>query len=97
VRFLLIDINLTLESMFNPEEQGLDPESRNSLQRLSYEITEGESELCAICQHDFADNDELLKLRCHHQFHEVCLGPWLDRNTTCPLCKQDQNVYGHID
>lgn len=31
---------------------------------------------CTICQHCFADNDEVYVLPCKHCFHGNCVAPW---------------------
>jgi hypothetical protein len=31
----------------------------------------------------------VLKLHCRHLFHEGCLGPWLTKSLTCPMCKAE--------
>jgi len=33
--------------------------------------------------------EPLLRLRCGHTFHALCLNAWLDRQSTCPLCRAD--------
>lgn len=45
---------------------------------------------CAICIEDFQDEEALRILPCHHEFHQVCIDPWLlTRKRSCPICKQD--------
>mmetsp|Transcript_5891 Transcript_5891/g.17747 ORF Transcript_5891/g.17747 Transcript_5891/m.17747 type:complete len:105 (-) Transcript_5891:134-448(-) len=41
-------------------------------------------DVCSICQDSM---EGPLKLRCGHMFCEECIGEWLDRDTTCPLCR----------
>lgn len=53
--------------------------------------------ICAICQVDFRDRDELRVLPCQHMFHRRCVDKWLVGSTSapelhtnsCPLCKAD--------
>jgi hypothetical protein len=42
---------------------------------------------CVICLGPMSSNDELLKVRCGHMFHKVCLIPWLVQKQECPLCR----------
>lgn len=39
---------------------------------------------CSICQDDLRDP---LKLSCGHIFCGQCIGEWLDREATCPMCR----------
>ena len=41
---------------------------------------------CAICLESMKDNQETKILRCGHEFHTLCITPWLRKNT-CPLCR----------
>lgn len=77
--------------------QGLDPASYGSLERVAFDSASNETEsiFCPICQQDTQEADELLKLRCSHFFHESCLKPWFETNTTCPLCKHNQSTVLH--
>jgi len=50
---------------------------------------------CAICLEPLAtvvDEDllaaGLLQLPCRHTFHALCAEPWLQREVTCPLCRE---------
>ncbi|XP_066318703.1 E3 ubiquitin-protein ligase ATL6-like [Miscanthus floridulus] len=43
---------------------------------------------CSVCLLEFDDNDALRLLpTCPHSFHPECIGLWLERHSTCPLCR----------
>eukprot|EP00929_Paragymnodinium_shiwhaense_P008620 TRINITY_DN112577_c0_g1_i1.p1 TRINITY_DN112577_c0_g1~~TRINITY_DN112577_c0_g1_i1.p1 ORF type:complete len:386 (-),score=75.30 TRINITY_DN112577_c0_g1_i1:106-1263(-) len=44
---------------------------------------------CAICLECYEQDDRIAFLPCRHRFHEGCVSSWLNRDTVCPLCKQD--------
>lgn len=45
-------------------------------------------EACAICLEDYNNGDMLRRLPCKHEFHMVCIDPWLTKwGTFCPVCK----------
>ena len=50
---------------------------------------------CSICTDDLntpkkccikKNNNKILS--CNHEYHTLCIDMWLDKNTTCPLCRQ---------
>lgn len=47
------------------------------------ELTAGIQE-CSICQDEFRSP---LRLTCGHIFCGSCIGEWLDREATCPMCR----------
>lgn len=43
---------------------------------------------CPICREDIR---ELIYVTiCAHQFHPKCISNWLNRNNTCPICREPQ-------
>ncbi|KAM3354168.1 hypothetical protein ACQJBY_025048 [Aegilops geniculata] len=43
---------------------------------------------CAVCLLEFGDDDSLRLLpACPHAFHPECIGLWLAKHVTCPLCR----------
>ena len=68
---------------------------------LYKEIQQYEIKTCAICQEDFSENQNVIKLTpCNHLFHSTnsdCLENasirnWLEKYNHCPLCKQKIKV-----
>ena len=73
--------------------------ARFSLQRSRLRYTQ---ETCAVCLEDLAcstetqrknetdqtKNTRLHVLLCGHAYHPECVSPWLDKERTCPVCKQ---------
>lgn len=49
----------------------------------------GEMDCCAICIEIFRPADVVRLLPCRHEFHKLCIDPWLLENRTCPMCKMD--------
>lgn len=52
--------------------------------------TEG-FEMCVICQFEFEENDDIVKLKvCEgHGFHQACIKNWINLNNKCPLCSTE--------
>ena len=42
---------------------------------------------CIICIADMEINTKGLLIPCGHMFHESCIKEWLEKNSTCPICK----------
>eukprot|EP00929_Paragymnodinium_shiwhaense_P015772 TRINITY_DN123877_c0_g1_i1.p1 TRINITY_DN123877_c0_g1~~TRINITY_DN123877_c0_g1_i1.p1 ORF type:complete len:365 (-),score=55.14 TRINITY_DN123877_c0_g1_i1:202-1296(-) len=42
---------------------------------------------CAICRDGFDAESSLRKLPCGHEFHGGCIVPWLQGQSTCPICR----------
>lgn len=47
---------------------------------------------CSICLEDFSENKENIILECKHIYHEDCIIGWLNKDTSCPLCRSSSLV-----
>lgn len=62
--------------------------NRRSVEKknIMYEI--GSSpRTCSICLEDFTENTPLIQLNCNHMYHPDCINGWLQRQSSCPLCR----------
>lgn len=56
-----------------------------------------EAECCAVCIEPYKANDVVRLLPCRHEFHKICVDPWLLEHRTCPMCKMDiLKHYGYV-
>lgn len=44
---------------------------------------------CTICQHCFAEDDQVYVLPCQHCFHDQCVATWFKVSKVCPVCKYE--------
>lgn len=44
---------------------------------------------CTTCMDTFNLDEEVAQLNCNHIFHKLCITPWLERQKTCPICRQE--------
>lgn len=43
---------------------------------------------CSICLCELnEESGDIYGLPCSHSFHSDCIGPWANKNNTCPLCR----------
>lgn len=43
---------------------------------------------CSICLEEIKEDQKITVIRsCQHGFHETCLEPWLQKNSSCPNCR----------
>lgn len=69
---------------------GLNEQQISDLPKKTFRRTRSSRhDSCHVCLLDFQNAEKLLRLpKCGHEFHPDCLKPWVDRHTTCPVCRQ---------
>jgi len=78
-------INTELEVWYSAWQSAYNEELRTTPATGSV----GMAEICSICTEDFVHREDTgFQLSCNHQFHQLCLKPWIKDSYTCPLCRQ---------
>jgi len=67
---------------------GLSPRQLAALRIETLSEPPAEEQRCCICCCEYVVGDRQMTLACGHNYHPECIGPWLARKTTCPMCKQ---------
>ncbi|XP_052227550.1 uncharacterized protein LOC127842209 isoform X2 [Dreissena polymorpha] len=67
------------------------PQMLNLPPRVQLVMAQGacseEEEICVIC-HDSISQEPVKELDCKHVFHSQCISKWVERERTCPTCRQ---------
>ncbi|KAI8061387.1 hypothetical protein BDF21DRAFT_403177 [Thamnidium elegans] len=62
----------------------------DSIASIAIKIDTPVNNMCVICLEAFKIGDEVRELPCHHEYHTICIDPWLtSKSCECPLCKFD--------
>jgi len=51
--------------------------------------TSGDTPKCLICQGEYELNEIIKTLPCSHEYHNICIDPWLRDHNFCPLCHEE--------
>ncbi|KAL9973545.1 hypothetical protein ACROYT_G020016 [Oculina patagonica] len=54
---------------------------------VSKKTEDDETDSCAVCLDGYKAGDVVRILPCQHEFHKLCIDPWLVEHRTCPMCK----------
>ena len=46
------------------------------------------SGMCSICQDVISVGENIMILKCNHNYHSECLDPWICKTNTCPDCRK---------
>ncbi|PIA54702.1 hypothetical protein AQUCO_00900934v1 [Aquilegia coerulea] len=63
-------------------------EKNQDFTRVDGNMKPSEDELtCSVCLEQVNVGELIRSLPCLHQFHAICIDPWLRQQGTCPVCK----------
>jgi len=87
---LLIDTGNWDQAEFSSLFNDRPPTSKEFIDSLPERLVrDEEEEECPVCLKHFDQDDELKSLPCGHEFHTTCLMPWLNKTSSCPLCRHE--------
>ena len=52
-----------------------------------YENPVSNRSFCSICFEDYEQGISIIKLKCNHIFHKLCLEHWVKEQIYCPICR----------
>ncbi|CAL9056948.1 E3 ubiquitin-protein ligase SDIR1 isoform X1 [Musa acuminata AAA Group] len=71
-------------------------QKRQESSKLDGDLKTPEDELtCSVCLEQVSVGELIRSLPCLHQFHAICIDPWLRQQGTCPVCKHRVNSGWH--
>ncbi|KAK6627839.1 hypothetical protein RUM44_010318 [Polyplax serrata] len=65
------------------------PASKEFVKNLKRETMHDTGKQCPVCLIDSKNGDVMISLKCSHCFHSDCILPWLNKTSTCPVCRYD--------
>ncbi|CAL9207985.1 unnamed protein product [Musa hybrid cultivar] len=91
--------NITIETLICQQSEhtisGLEPVLVAAIPTMKYKceaFSSGEDAQCSICLGEYKEKEVLRVMPfCHHNFHLVCIDLWLQKQTTCPICRLPLN------
>jgi hypothetical protein len=60
-----------------------------SLKSYPFDNNNAKSSECSICLTAYENKEIIIELPCWHIFHKGCISPWLKREVTCPICREN--------
>jgi len=60
---------------------------------LSHQVQEADrTGNCSLCIEPFNSTQTNVVLQCNHKFHKECIKEWLEKELTCPNCRQSFQI-----
>ncbi|KAJ1272482.1 hypothetical protein BS78_06G205000 [Paspalum vaginatum] len=85
------DLAADLDGPIEHTRTGLEPLVIAAIPTMKYNCEAfhpKEDAQCSICLGEYSEKDILRIIpTCHHNFHLACLDLWLQKQTTCPICR----------
>ncbi|KAF8702515.1 hypothetical protein HU200_032895 [Digitaria exilis] len=85
------DFDADLDGSVRVERTGLEPLVVAAIPTMKYNceaFSSKDDAQCSICLGEYKEKDILRIIPpCRHNFHLACLDLWLQKQTTCPICR----------
>mmetsp|Transcript_24712 Transcript_24712/g.53847 ORF Transcript_24712/g.53847 Transcript_24712/m.53847 type:complete len:370 (-) Transcript_24712:2001-3110(-) len=87
--------NVLREIQEEEEGAGPPPASAQAIRRLptivvaAEDLIDEQNRQCSVCFGDCHVGHKMVRLPCGHLFHGACIGPWLYKRCTCPVCRYE--------
>ncbi|XP_052297325.1 E3 ubiquitin-protein ligase RZF1-like [Citrus sinensis] len=73
----------------------LSRKQRSSIDNKGVIVKEGDT--CAVCLEELMEKEEnkgeeeeeVIPMPCHHNFHASCISRWLEEQNSCPMCRRE--------
>ncbi|KAG2568157.1 putative RING-H2 finger protein ATL62 [Panicum virgatum] len=90
-----LDFSADLDGPLEHPHSGLEPLVIAAIPTMKYNceaFCSKDDAQCSICLSEYKEKDILRIIpTCHHNFHLACLDLWLQKQTTCPICRVSLN------
>ncbi|WCJ33129.1 RING/U-box superfamily protein [Euphorbia peplus] len=64
------------------------PTKPEFIEKLEDVRVEESGSVCSICLEDITIGSHVKRLECTHMYHGSCIGEWLKKTNTCPICRR---------
>lgn len=81
-----LDLLLEYLAETDPSRQGTLPAKMEAVAALPT-VKVSEAATCPVCLDEFTAGGEAKEMPCKHRFHDVCILPWLEAHSSCPVCR----------
>ena len=84
-----------MAALFTQQESSLSRTNRKlDITEEVYIGDNDDGDICAVCQSEFAKEENVSTLECNHLFHFTCIEEWGRYKPECPTCRRDIPVLG---
>ncbi|XP_031474742.1 E3 ubiquitin-protein ligase MPSR1-like [Nymphaea colorata] len=73
--------------IFGGGEPSSSPASKEAVEALASVVVEDEEARCVVCLEGFGADGEAREMPCRHRYHHGCIMKWLEKHSTCPVCR----------
>ncbi|XVF30879.1 hypothetical protein REPUB_Repub16aG0095800 [Reevesia pubescens] len=70
----------------DPHRYGTPPAQKEAVEAMPT-VTVEDNVQCSVCLEDIEIGSEAKEMPCKHKFHGVCITPWLELHSSCPVCR----------